>query len=136
MRTLRSMQGVMDEPAPEAIVLDLGESWVSLRFLGWVDQDRAEFLRVRSEAVRLVKLELENAGISLPSPEYLVRFRGDGTLPSPASDRPSEPRPPSPESRTQGDVSRDDTVDRQIEEDRLASDEENLLADGPQGGGP
>jgi len=132
MRTLRSMQGVMDEPAPEAIVLDLGESWVSLRFRGWVDQETAEYLRVRSEAVRLVKLELENAGISLPSPEYLVRLQGEGRLPGPPTDRPPEARPPSPASRRQGDVSRDDTVDRQIEEDRLASDEENLLAEDPK----
>ncbi len=129
MRTLRSMDGVMDEPAPEAIVLDLGESWVSLRFLGWVDQDRSEFMRVRSEAVRLVKLELENAGISLPSPEYLVRLQGDG--PAAEAGTPAPPRPPSAESRKQGDVSRDDTVDRQIAEDRRASDEENLLTDGP-----
>lgn len=131
MRTLRSMEGVMDEPAPEAIVLDLGESWVSLRFMGWVDQARAEFMRVRSEAVRLVKLELENAGISLPSPEYLVRLQGDGAAPAPSAGEPPAPRRPSPESRKQADVSRDDTVDRQIEEDRRASDEENLLADGP-----
>ena len=132
MRTLRSMEGVMDEPAPEAIVLDLGESWVSLRFLGWVDQEKAEYMRVRSEAVRLVKLELENAGISLPSPEYLVRLQGEGGVPMPATGGPPEARTPSPESRRQGDVSRDDTVDRQIEEDRRASDEENLLADGPR----
>lgn len=124
---LREMEGVLDDPAPEALVVELGDSWVTVRFMGWVDQRRADFGRVRSEAIRLIKLRLEAAGVSLPSPEYLVRLAGEGAA---APDRPTPAHPaPPPVDEAQADVSVDDSVDRQIEEDRRASGEENLLGE-------
>lgn len=131
---LREMEGVLDDPSPEALVTALGDSWVTVRFLGWVDQRRADFARVRSEAIRLTKLRLESAGVSLPSPEYLVRMRQESEgPPSGPPDRPG----PAPAEEAQADVSVDDAVDRQIEEERRASGEENLLgADGKPPGGP
>lgn len=126
MGVLRDMEGVLDDPAPEALVVELGDSWVTVRFMGWVDQRSAEFARVRSEAIRLIKLRLEAAGVSLPSPEYLVRLTGG---PAGVEPPPPEVRPAAPASieEAQADVSVDDAVDRQIEEERRVSDEENLL---------
>ena len=157
---LREMEGVLDDPAPEALVMEIGESWVTVRFLGWVDQRQAEFSRVRSEAIRLVKLRLEAAGVSLPSPEYVVRMAppgggvgvqgpgspgmvgtgaGAGEAAAEAADGARGPRPGTTRAgapgaaavgvveEVQADVSVDDAVDRQIEEDRRSSGEENLL---------
>ena len=136
LEVLREMDGILDDPAPSALVTELGESWVTVRFMGWVDQREADFGRVRSEAIRMVKLRLETAGISLPSPEYLVRV-GDGGLPT--SGAPSEVGPPSRQAappqgfeasdvrREQADVSPDHSVDRQIDEDRRQSREGDLL---------
>ncbi len=132
---LTQMDGVLDDPAPEALVVNLGDSWVTVRFMGWVDQREAEFGRVRSEAIRLVKRRLESAGISLPSPEYIVRLSGDGAVAGAPSDlpAPAEVQPPAPFDATdvrqeQEDVSKDDAVDRQIEAERRESGEEDLLA--------
>lgn len=129
IRTLAEMAGVLETPAPEAVIRELGDSTVTVRFLGWVDQERADFGRVRSEAIRLVKLRLEAAGISLPSPEYLVRMLPGGDPSAPPEARP-EPAAEVRVAEEQGDVSVDDSVDRQIDEDREASGEENLLQEG------
>jgi small-conductance mechanosensitive channel len=123
IEVLREMRGVMDDPSPEALLVELGESWVTVRFSGWVDQGSADFLRVRSEAIRLVKSSLEEAGISIPSPEYRVRLVRD-------EDQAKHPAP-----AVEGDVAPDLTVQRQIEEERLTSDEEDLLEAGPGPGG-
>ena len=143
IEVMDEMEGVLSDPAPEALVVDLGESWVTVRFMGWVDQRNADFSRVRSEAIRLVKRRLEAAGVSLPSPEYVIRMAGAGG----ASAEPGEtlvPAPPEPVApgfeagdvrREQEDVSPDDSVDRQIEEDRERSGERNLLEDDGTGEG-
>lgn len=133
MEVLREMNGVMDEPPPEALVVELGDSWVTVRFSGWVDQRQADFLRVRSEAIRLVKARLEDAGISLPAPEYLVRLvegahsEADPRLKPPdASAQRNSPGGSSGAAR-QEDVTPDRTVQRQVEADRRTSGEEDLL---------
>ena len=133
IEVLKEMKGVLDDPAPAALIVNLGDSSVTVRFMGWVDQREAAFGRVRSEAIRLVKLRLEAAGISLPSPEFLVRMTDDGPnrVLGSGDDAPTSGSAPSFEAtdvrREQEDVSRDDSVDRQIEAERLESDEEDLL---------
>jgi len=72
--TLSEMEGVMQEPAPETQVLELGDSNVQVRVFGWVDQSSYDFLRVRSEAVRLVKTAFDDAAVSMPEPTYNVRL--------------------------------------------------------------
>jgi small-conductance mechanosensitive channel len=134
IEVLREMTGVLDDPPPQAQVTALGDSTVAVSFFGWVDQREADFFRVRSEAIRLIKLRLEDAGISLPSPEILVRMAegapGPTGVEAPARDTAAPG--PGAETRMQADVSPDDSVERQIEEDRRVSDEEDLLqADAP-----
>ncbi|HUG27660.1 MAG TPA: mechanosensitive ion channel domain-containing protein [Gemmatimonadales bacterium] len=120
---LKEMQGVLRVPAPEALIVDLSDSAVTVRFLAWTDQRQAEFLRVRSEAIRLVKSRLEDAGMTLPSPEYLIRMQSDSAAPAGASPAP----PTTPPKVTTADVAVDRTVDEQIESDRRGSDEPDLL---------
>lgn len=122
VQTLEGLEGVLSDPKPQALVLELGESSVTMRFSGWVDQTQADFLRVRSEALRRVKIELEDAGLTLPSPEYIVRLREE-TGPAPAPPKTS----PAPAPAGDTDVSVDRSVDEQIEADRQQSDEPDLL---------
>jgi hypothetical protein len=63
-------------------------------------------------------------GISLPSPEYLVRLTRDGAASPQARAPGAVPQPPASDNV---DVSVDHTVDEQIDEDRRASVEEDLL---------
>jgi hypothetical protein len=72
--TLKGMEGVLDDPPPRAIVTEVGDSWVVVRFFGWVDQRKVSFDTARSEAVRLTKEALDTAGIAMPAPEYGLRL--------------------------------------------------------------
>lgn len=71
---LLTLAGVMAKPPPRAYIVALGDSSVQLRFHAWVDQRAQEFLLVRSEAIRTVKLALESAGMDMPEPIYRVQI--------------------------------------------------------------
>lgn len=71
-QTLLEMKGVVGTPPPVCNVESLGDSNVVLRTFGWVDQSLADFLSVRSEAIRLVKGAFDRAGIVMPEPIYSV----------------------------------------------------------------
>ncbi|MFN2315543.1 MAG: mechanosensitive ion channel domain-containing protein [Gemmatimonadales bacterium] len=129
---LTDMKGVLREPAPEALIMDLGDSAVTVRFMAWTDQRQAEFLRVRSEAIRLVKSRLEEAGLTMPSPEYHIRMRGETAATVTAAPAP----PAAPPVVTTANVAVDHTVDNQIESERQVSDEPDLLDQGTAGKKP
>jgi len=121
---LLATEGVLRSPPPEVLVTALGDSTVTMSFAGWLDQRETEFLRVRSEAIRLVKSHLENAGLTMPSPEIGVEMRGEvatATMHGPA------PRPATAHTRNASDVSVDRTLDEQIAADRHQDNEANLL---------
>jgi len=135
---LRAMKGVLDDPPPTALVAELGDSWVTLAFFGWVNQTEADFRRVRSEAIRLVKGALESAGVTMPSPEYqlLVRDR-EAAAPGAEGIEEEAAAPGAPgiaEAPAAQDVSPDRSLDEQIDEDRRSSDEVDLLSGDPEPG--
>lgn len=128
--TLRAMKGVMDEPGPFMRVAALGEFNVIVQFFGWVDQRTADFLKVQSEAIRLVKAALDEAGIAMPEPIQTVRSRE--ILPPETVESPkirAVPHEFVAEGVKETDVSLDRQLDEQIEEDLAVSDEKNLLTD-------
>lgn len=126
---LTAMSGVLDDPAPSALIVGFGSGTTTLRFFGWVNQRDAEFGRVRSEAMRLLKEGLEASGVELPSPEYRVAL--GQPAPTEAADRPQRTRPSPPGEAAvdsgQRDVSVDRGLDEQIEEERQKGDTEDLL---------
>jgi small conductance mechanosensitive channel len=114
IEVMQAMPGLLADPPPQALVEELGESNVVIRYLGWVDQRAADFLAVKSEAIRRVKEALDAAGISLPEPTYRVRLRRDEA-------RPEAPAPaPQPRERPLADVGRRHVVERQAEAERAA----------------
>lgn len=120
IRTLEAMRGVIDDPPPFARVQQIGDWSVIVRFHGWVDQREADFLKVQSEAIRLVKAALDEAEIELPEPIYRVLTR-----PLDAAAKPSK-RPAGPLNEAI-DVSPDNKLDEQVREDLQRSQDENLL---------
>jgi len=127
IKALDTMKGVMPEPAPTMRIQRLGDYNVVVEFLGWVDQRQFDFLKVRSEAIRMLKTALDDAGIVMPEPIQKVNLQ---RLPA-AAEPPVKPRPAlsGEEAAEYADVDRETFLDRQIEEDKIASREENLLAD-------
>ena len=90
--TLARMDGVVGDPPPFATVETLGDSTVVLRLAGWVDQRQADFLKVRSEAIRLVKQTFDAADVSMPAPIYSVRLAGAAAGVAPGAARGQRPR--------------------------------------------
>ncbi|ANU06552.1 mechanosensitive ion channel domain-containing protein [Paraurantiacibacter namhicola] len=74
VKALAALPFVLDDPAPEARTVDVGDSSIVLKFLGWVDQREADWHQARSKAVAAVKVALEDAGFGLPEPIYRLRF--------------------------------------------------------------
>ncbi len=124
---LLATDGVLRDPPPEVLVTALGDSTVTMSFAGWLDQHRTEYLRVRSEAIRMVKAHLEDAGLTMPSPDFSVEIRGEVTRPTASGEAARPAPPPADRTRAATDVSVDRALDQQIEADRLRADEADLL---------
>ncbi len=120
---LLQLDGVMAKPPPRAYIVALGDSSVQLRFHAWVDQRTHEFLLVRSEAIRTVKLSLEGEGMDMPEPIYRVHVtEREQTTPPPPT---PAPRPASPKAAVDTRVVSD--VREQIEDEPQLQDGQDLL---------
>lgn len=81
---LRGAAGVLPDPAPEALVVDLAGSAVNIRLRWWVKPPRQyDVLASRDVALERVKAALQKAGVDLPFPTQQVLFHdqteeGDG----------------------------------------------------------
>ena len=83
VRTLRQFDFVLDQPPPGALIEEVGDSNILIRFLGWIDQRQTDFLKARSQAIPAVKQALEEAGFAIPEPIYRLRFDQPGQPPLP-----------------------------------------------------
>ncbi|GGD63098.1 mechanosensitive ion channel [Erythrobacter arachoides] len=72
--TLRGLDFVLDAPAPEVRIAEVGDSNVALQFLGWIDQRETDWNKARTRAIAACKMALEGAGFALPEPIYRLRF--------------------------------------------------------------
>ena len=72
--TMAGLDFVLPDPPPEARIIEVGDSNVVIRFLGWVDQRETDWWKAQSEAIPAVKTALEDAGFGLPEPIYRLRF--------------------------------------------------------------
>ena len=121
LRTLKESTGVMSEPPPQCLVVELGDSTVNLDVVGWVDQREAEYLKVKSEAIRRVKESFDEAGILMPEPIYKVRM--EQTEPA---QRPVK-KTPVVTAEEAVDVSPETHLEQRILEERV-SEEQDLLS--------
>ena len=88
---LRAIDGVIPVPPPRAFISALGDSNVQVRFHGWVDQKANDFLLIKSEAIRRVKLAMDEAGMDMPEPIYRVQLREAGVARPEGAPKPVTP---------------------------------------------
>lgn len=151
---LATLDGVMVKPPPRAFIQSLGDSNVQIRYYGWVDQRTHDFLLVRSEAIRTVKLALDDAGMDMPEPIYRVQLTESTALEAeakrakaldaptpadapvaskaltPAASRSGRSQPATSQpvtSRAPVDTTRITDLDEQIADDRRKSGADDLL---------
>ena len=131
LQTLRDTHGVLEHPAPVALLRALAESNVTMRCLGWVDQRSSSFGQVQSEAIRRVKKHLEQAGIELPEPIHRVQLLAAGSVSVPPAPLPTAAEAESSvdesDGPTNGTAGVEHQVDAQVEAEALAQADHNLL---------
>lgn len=78
MRAVCAVAGVLTEPAPEVILLELGNSSVNWAIRAWTP--KTEFLLVKQRIVRAAKIALDQAGLEIPFPQMDVNLRGPAAI--------------------------------------------------------
>ena len=133
IETMNSIEGVLDDPKPAALVQELGDFNVILRVYGWVDQDHYSFSKVRSEAIKKAKQAFDDADIIMPEPIYQIRMSENAKVPKnkTSTDAKNSAKKTTQEkfkaTETSADVKPDDTMKDQIQEEHAESSNENLL---------
>ena len=124
---------VLDMPKATAVIHEVGESAVVLRFYGWVDQTRTDFLKGRSLAIQAAKTALEGSGFALPEPIYRLRFDEGASLPVPSpQSRPARPaRKPAGAAapHVASDTAPDGHVETLVKQERASGPQDDLLSD-------
>ena len=128
LETLEEIEAVLDDPPPWVVVEELGDSTVNMRFFGWIDQKQSDFIKSKSEAIRLVKEKFDDVGIEMPEPIYRVHLLDKAAVTNAETDsgKPLNKRPVRKGSGAT-DTSVDRSIDKQIEEVEKSADEGNLL---------
>jgi len=132
MDTLHSLDSVLDDPAPMIIIEELGDSTVNMRFYAWIDQRESDFLKSKSEAIRVVKDTFDDADIEMPEPIYRVHLKDAGGLFSEIPKVESNRKKRSITAKDHHlDTSADKSIDEQVKIAQLTEDEPNLLSEAP-----
>ena len=74
LEAIRSVEGVLADPAPELLAEKLGDSTLDLAARFWVNQETHGLFDVHSTAVRTIKEVAAQEGIDLPYPIQTVRL--------------------------------------------------------------
>ena len=74
LEKVKTLEGVLTEPAPDVIVTDIGDSVISLRVRWWTAPERAEVIRVQDRVLTAVKYLLDENGIDMPYPTHVLLF--------------------------------------------------------------
>ncbi len=78
---LKAQPFVLDDPEELVWIENITESGAILRVTGWIDQNETGFATARSDAIRLVKAAIEDAGVAIPDTTYRIRLEGTGAIP-------------------------------------------------------
>ncbi len=74
LETLQRTEGVLKDPAPDVLVVDLAGSSVNLRARWWTPSRRADVLKVQDRVLTALKNALTEEGIDLPFPTQQILF--------------------------------------------------------------
>lgn len=114
---LKSLDSVLEEPAPAALIMRILPAGATLQYSGWIDQDRNDLQRTRSEALRRVMKGLKTTGNAAGDPVQRIRLeRGEGATEILDDENGSE-----------RDTSVDHALDQQVDEARREEATTDLL---------
>jgi len=133
LNEIKKLSFVLDDPAADGWVSDIGDSSMILWFGGWIDQTETSLSKARAEAIRKVKLAFEAEGIGLPEPTYRLRM-DDGSKKLTAATskaKASQKKSKAAAKKTidkEMDVSPDRDLEKKLEAEGQRSNEGDLLS--------
>jgi small conductance mechanosensitive channel len=74
LEAMREVEGVLSDPAPDVLVVELADSTVELRARWWSESSRADVLEVQDSVLAAIKDRLSENGVDLPFPTQVVLF--------------------------------------------------------------
>ncbi len=75
LEAIYSVNGILKDPAPDALVIDLDDSTVNIRARWWIKPPRkADAMMARDQALTAIKKKLTANGIDLPFPTQQILF--------------------------------------------------------------
>jgi small-conductance mechanosensitive channel len=80
---IQSTEGVVEEPAPEMLSEELGDSALTIAARFWVNQETHSLFAVHSEVVEAINRTAEREGIDLPYPTQIVQLGGELPMETP-----------------------------------------------------
>ncbi|WP_136636865.1 mechanosensitive ion channel family protein [Pseudooceanicola onchidii] len=127
--TLTALPFVLQAPAPNAWIDGIGDSTVTLRLIGWIDQRHTSLQAARGEAIRLCMAALTEAGVQMPEPTYrLVGAGGEGLGQAPERPAPATPAPVAdPEQVQDVQAHAEHELEAIVDEERRTREQEDLL---------
>ncbi|KAI9135409.1 mechanosensitive ion channel family protein [Acaryochloris sp. CCMEE 5410] len=92
LAAMQETEGVLADPAPEVLVVDLAPSTVNLRARWWMDPPRrADVLEMTSQILKAIKNKLMAQGIDLPYPTQQILMQDQANLTHDGHDMTSSP---------------------------------------------
>ncbi len=73
-RAVTSVEGILDDPEPQIVLGDLGDSAVGWTVRAWANTP--DYLAMKQAVTRAVKMHLDEAGIGIPFPQQDVNVTG------------------------------------------------------------
>ena len=102
LETVKAVDGVLADPAPDVLTWDLAGSSVNLRVRWWSDPTRKNVVGLRDQVLRRVSQALLSAGIDLPFPTQQILFHDQTEASDGDRMRQREGWPPPPEGKNPG----------------------------------
>lgn len=72
VEAMQSVSGVLDDPAPDAMVVELGPSSVNIQARWWANSQRTDLVHTQGDVVSAIKERLLANGIDVPFPTRQV----------------------------------------------------------------
>ncbi|MDQ2091960.1 mechanosensitive ion channel family protein [Marimonas arenosa] len=127
--TVAALPFVLDSPAVNVWIDELGGSDITLTVTGWINQQDTSILQARSEAIRQTLLAFEAAGIEMPEPTYRILTSPLETAApaGPTAPEPSLPEVPVPEPALNVEATAELELERIVAQEREETKDDDLL---------
>ncbi|WP_322866596.1 mechanosensitive ion channel domain-containing protein [Aquicoccus sp. G2-2] len=127
--TVEALPFVIDTPAVNSWIVELGGSDITICVTGWIMQSETSILAAQSEAIRRTLSAFEAAGIEMPEPTYRVLTSMADPAPAPTA-RPQPPAPIStatPHAALNVNATAEQELSNIVDEERATMEQEDLL---------